>query len=59
MPLNTKRPEVGDLAYHKSGLDPREVTAVSENATFVKLDILGKETDWLNAVNYTFEAFDG
>ncbi len=55
MPLNTKRPEVGDFAYHKSGLDPREVVAVTEDASKVKLDILGKDTEWLDAVNYTFE----
>ncbi len=55
MPLNTKRPQPGDWAYHKSGLDPREVVEVSEDATQVKLDIFGKTTEWLDAINYTFE----
>lgn len=56
MPLNTKRPEVGDWAYHKTGLDPREVVAVNEDATMVKLHILTRDTDWLPSINYTFEA---
>lgn len=51
-------PRVGDSAWHKSGLDPREVVAVREEdgEVWVKIDILGTVTDWLRAVNYEFEA---
>lgn len=50
-------PQVGDYAWHKSGLDPRRVVAVmeEEDEVWIKIDILGHTTDWLRAVNYEFE----
>lgn len=51
-------PRVGDLAYHISGLDPREVTRVekAEDGHYdVWLDILGTESGPFSADQYTFE----
>lgn len=54
---NKKPPEEGDLAYHFSGLDPREVIAVIQHAgeVSVVLDVLGKPVGPVPAENYTFE----
>lgn len=50
-----RKPQVGDLAWHKEGLDPRPVSAVSENGKAVKLTIGSIETAWVPAENYDFE----
>lgn len=48
-------PQVGDWAYHKSGLDPREVVGVleTEGVLQVCIDVLG-ENIWVPAINYDF-----
>lgn len=51
-------PDVGFIADHKSGqLDPRTVSAVSDDGTRIKILIHEHETDWLDADNYEF--FEG
>lgn len=47
-------PEVGDLAWHKDGLDPREVTWVSESGEHVLLDFWGHEVGPFPVQNYEF-----
>ena len=56
--MDRRHPQIGDFAYHKSGLDPRPVVAVwdtDDGDVLVKLDIMGQHTTWLRAVNYEFE----
>ena len=49
-----KKPQVGYIAWHKGGLDPRPVAEVSKGREMIRLDILGIITDWLPADNYTY-----
>jgi hypothetical protein len=49
------RPNVGDMADHKSGeLDPRPVAWVAPDGRTIKLDIFGKVTPEVPTSNYTF-----
>ena len=50
-----RKPQVGDMAWHKGGLDPRPVAKVSEDGKEVKLTIGSIETAWLRADNYDYE----
>lgn len=53
--MTERVPHVGDWAWHKNGLDPRPVSQVSKEGTYVKLLIQSVETDWVPAQNYHFE----
>lgn len=50
-----RKPHVGDMAWHKGGLDPRPVAEVSENGKQVRLQIHTLVTDWVPARNYVFK----
>lgn len=53
----TRKPQVGDLADHKSrSLDPRPVAAVHEGGALIKIKIGDLISDWLPAENYTYKA---
>ena len=54
MSLHKKTPVVGYAAWHKGGLDPREVVEVSEDRKLIKIRIFTVVTDWLPAKNYTY-----
>jgi len=49
-----RKPHVGDMAWHKRGLDPRPVEEVSEDGKQIKIRIMTLVTDWLPAKNYRF-----
>jgi hypothetical protein len=53
--MAARKPHVGDMAWHKGGLDPRPVAEVSEDQKMVRLSIFGHLTDWVPARNYDFE----
>ena len=50
-----RKPQVGDMAWHKGGLDPRPVAEVSGDGKKVRLTIHTIVTDWVPASNYDFE----
>lgn len=54
MAKNIKTPVVGALAWHKNGLDPREVVDVSPDGKGIRIFILTSKSDWLPASNYDF-----
>ena len=45
------------MAWHKGGLDPREVVEVSDDGKRIKIRIWTLVTDWLPAKNYTYVAY--
>lgn len=49
-----KKPQVGYVAWHKAGLDPRRVAEVSSGGEMIRLDIFGHITDWVPADNYEY-----
>ena len=49
-----KKPQVGYIAWHKGGLDPRPVAEVSSGGGMIRLNILGYITDWVPADNYEY-----
>jgi hypothetical protein len=53
-----RKPHVGDMAWHKGGLDPRPVAEVSEDSKQVRLQLHAMVTDWVPARNYDFEERD-
>ena len=48
-------PQPGDLAWHKDGLDPREVTRVTKRSVWLKL--LGDVFGPFPRKNYTFTRY--
>lgn len=42
------------MAWHKGGLDPREVAEVSDDSRSIRIIIGTLVTDWLPAKNYTY-----
>lgn len=54
MSHHRETPTVGYAAWHKEGLDPREVVEVSEDQKAIKIRIGTVVTDWLPAENYTY-----
>lgn len=52
MKNETSTPQVGDLAWHKDGYDPRPVTRIE--GPMIGLDILGSEAWPCPIENYTF-----
>lgn len=53
--MTTDKPEVGDLADHKTRLlDPRPVAEVSADGKRIRLAIGNVLTEWVPASNYTF-----
>jgi hypothetical protein len=57
MSNHSKKPTVGHMAWHKGGLDPREVVEVSDDGKRIKIRIWTLVTDWLPAKNYTYVAY--
>lgn len=51
------RTDAGNVAWHKGGLDPREVVEVSDDGKRIKIRIGTLVTDWLPAKNYTYVAY--
>lgn len=49
-----KKPQVGYVAWHKAGLDPRHVADVSSDGEMIRLNIFGHITDWVPADNYEY-----
>lgn len=54
MSKKIKTPVIGAMAWHKSGLDPREVVEVSPDGKGIRIFIITRESDWLPASNYDF-----
>lgn len=56
MARKLKKPQVGYVAWHKGGLDPRRVAEVrlSSSGQMIRLDINGYITEWVPADNYTY-----
>lgn len=52
MKNETSTPQVGDLAWHKKGYDPRTITRIE--GPWIGLDILGTETWPCPIENYFF-----
>lgn len=48
----SRKPKVGDLAWHKDGWDPRPVAGVFED--MISLRIFNERTSWIPAKDYTF-----
>lgn len=55
--IRVKQSEVrpGDIAFHKSGLDPRSVAAVDHSRKAVSIFLFTKATDFIPMSNYTFK----
>ncbi len=51
-----RTPKVGDLAWHKRGLDPRRVVdvVVLDGVRHIKIELLGTTSSPMLAKNYTY-----